>query len=322
VNDLVQAVKSFPAGSAGGPSGFSADHFKQLLFVRGQDFDKSLAFSSVKFINTLLAGQGLRTMAPFFASANLIALKKPDDGVRPIAIGEFFCRLSSKCVMAQATPSLPNIFGDIQLGVKTPNACESIIHDLNSLTASGSLDTSVLLKIDWKNAFNECSRKVMFEEVQSKAPGLANFVEWIYGCQANLFYFDKLLFSSSGAQQGDPLGPFLFCLIQQRMLKNMDPSFEISYKKFYMDDGNMRLPIEKVPIVLEYFRIEGLKVGLTLNIGKCEIWAPNLSRKLSARALIDPDFVLPDLVIHEDEGVNVLGGPVAKSPDFLKKLIF
>jgi Reverse transcriptase (RNA-dependent DNA polymerase) len=174
-----------------------------------------------------------------------------------------------------------------------------------------------LLKIDWKNAFNEFSRDILFDEIRSRAPGLANFVEWLYGGKPYLIYNDKNIWSSTGTQQGDPLGPFLFCLVQQTFLRDLERKFDIPYQKFFMDDGNLVVHLSIVPALIDYFQIEGAKVGLSLNIPKCEIWAPNLSTQLSSISAFDPAFQLPNVVIHPDAGVIVLGGPVSTNPDFL-----
>jgi Reverse transcriptase (RNA-dependent DNA polymerase) len=314
LDEVLEAAKSFPRGSAPGSSGFSADHFRQLLFTRDDSIDKPLGEATVAFANTILSGNCTPSISPYFGSAKLIALMKPDGGVRPIAIGEFFRRLIAKAVMKRVTPFCKVIFEDIQLGVKVPNACEIIIHDLNSLAQRGGFEKKVLLKFDWRNAFNEFSRDILFEEVRVWAPGLVRFVEWIYGDKGNLFYNDKILKSAAGTQQGDPLGPFLFCLVQQRFLRNIGDLFDLDYNKFFMDDGNMVLSLIDVPRLIDYFQAEGKKVGLELNIQKCEIWAPNLSHQISLIQRADPLFILPKVVIHDDWGVKVLGGPVSDSP--------
>lgn len=316
-DDIVEAAKSFSRGTAAGPSGFSADHFKELLFMANGVPDASLLGATVELANVVLSGKCSNIMAPFFGSARLLALQKSDGGVRPIAIGDFFRRLISKAAMKKVLPVCPSIFGNIQLGVKVPNACEMIVHDLNSFASRGIFHTNVLLKLDWKNAFNEFSRRVMFEEVRKFSPGLSGLVEWIYGSKANLFYFDKILKSAAGTQQGDPLGPFLFCLVQQRFLRDIPSTFDISYQKFYMDDGNIVLPLKNVPAVLDYFEAEGTKVGLTLNINKCELWAPNLSTQLDSLYVQDPTFAIPNLSIQQDLGVKVLGGPVSNAQNYV-----
>ena len=44
----------------------------------------------------------------------------------------------------------------------------------------------------------------------------------------------------------------------------------------------MIIPLIYVDRILNLIALEGLKVGLVLNIGKCEIWSPNLNDQLEA----------------------------------------
>jgi hypothetical protein len=314
---LISCAKSFKKGSAAGASGFSSDHYRQLLFrsEKSGDVNTNLANASLKLVNLILQGRLPNEIAPFFASASLIALRKPDDGVRPIAIGEFFRRVVAKATMLYLKPQCPLIFENIQLGVNVPNACESIIHDLNSLAEQGELNTKVLLKIDWRNAFNEVSREVFFEECRKYAPGISGLVEWLYSGRPNLWYQGRSIPSCDGTQQGDPLGPFLFSIAQQRILRPLAKRFlEIRYNKFFMDDGNIVLPLKSVPSLLKYFEEEGAKIGLKLNIEKCELWAPNLQEQIRSYSV-----ALPPLKIVPDAGVVVLGGPVSTQPSFFEK---
>jgi hypothetical protein len=63
----------------------------------------------------------------------------------------------------------------------------------------------------------------------------------------------KYIKSAAGTQQGDPLGHFLFCLIQQIFLRKIPESFEITYKKFFIDDGNLILSF----ILVNKFKLSG-----------------------------------------------------------------
>ena len=52
----------------------------------------------------------------------------------------------------------------------------------------------------------------MLEAVQDLALDLFPFVHSAYSSPSSLFWSDKILLSAEGVQQGDPLGPLLFCL--------------------------------------------------------------------------------------------------------------
>ena len=67
-------------------------------------------------------------MAPVFFGGRLLALNKKSGGVRPIAVGFTFRRLSSKCADAFGVSHLKSFFHPYQLGVGTPGGCEAAIH--------------------------------------------------------------------------------------------------------------------------------------------------------------------------------------------------
>ena len=60
-------------------------------------------------------------------SASLIPLKKPDGGVRPVAVGETLRRFVAKVVAARpATKAVIATLRPLQCGVSVPGACEAV----------------------------------------------------------------------------------------------------------------------------------------------------------------------------------------------------
>ena len=49
-----------------------------------------------RLVNLLSRGDAPRTIAPFLGGASLVALHKPQGGLRPIAVGEILRRLVAK----------------------------------------------------------------------------------------------------------------------------------------------------------------------------------------------------------------------------------
>ena len=67
----------------------------------------------------------------------------------------------------------------------------------------------VILKLDFRNAFNTIRCDKMLCAVGDLAPKLAPFVFSADSEPSSLFWGDTSLLSSEGVQQGDPLGPLL-----------------------------------------------------------------------------------------------------------------
>ena len=84
--EVLQAIKSFPCGSAGVCDGLRQQHQKDML--TGSEGNVSSLLSSLSSFATLvLEGRVPPSVRPFFFGASLTALEKKAGGVRPIAVG-------------------------------------------------------------------------------------------------------------------------------------------------------------------------------------------------------------------------------------------
>ena len=74
-----------------------------------------------------------------------------------------------------------------------------------------NVDQSVL-NLDFRNAFNSLRIDRMLQAVSEVVPELYVFVRAAYGSPTSLFHRESTILSQEGIQQGDPLGPMLFCM--------------------------------------------------------------------------------------------------------------
>lgn len=152
-----------------------------------------------KFVNLCLKGSLPKQLAPYLASAPITPLGKKDGGIRPIAVGETLRRLVSKCASAKVVSRLVDSLQPHQLGVGTKDGAVSLLHAVrHTIKTHGDNSDNVLLKIDFKNAFNLINRARMFEEVRRITPELAAWANIAMG--TNQFY--TLVTTSSRAAQG------------------------------------------------------------------------------------------------------------------------
>ena len=133
----------------------------------------------------------------------------------------------------------------------------------------------------------------MLEAVSQFAPDLYPFVHSAYEKPSSLFYGDSVIQSEEGIQQGDPLGPLLFCLAIHPMVLQLRSEFRV----FYLDDGTLG---GSVPEVLEDLQLVvklAPALGLQLNRGKTE--------------LINDDPATKEAMLREVPGLQVLSRDVA-----------
>ena len=89
----------------------------------------------------------------------------------------------------------------------------------------------VLLKLDFRNAFNCLSRRAMLATVIASFPTLARFAVWCYAQPSRLqFGGSSTILSAGGVQQGDPLGPLFFAATVQSLARELQgaPGIDLS----------------------------------------------------------------------------------------------
>ena len=159
-HSIVRAVFSFPAGSAGGPDGLRPQHLKDMCMYSIRDGSNLLVDSLSSFVNFVTAGNVPLFARPFFFGARLMGLNKRDGGIRPIAIGCTLRRLVAKCVCSSVSEEMSAFLSPAQIGFGTPLGAEAAVHAGRTYLA-GLKDGKLLLKLDFRNAFNRIRRNKM-----------------------------------------------------------------------------------------------------------------------------------------------------------------
>ena len=165
--DILLALRSFPAGSSGGPDGLRPKHF--LDFCNCKAAEKSLLTAISSLINLLLDDRCHPDVIPILFGGNLTALVKKSRGIRPIAVGYTWRRLAAKCTNFYAISRLGDYFAPIQLGEGVSGGCESAVHATRRFTESMP-NEFVIAKLDFTNAFNNLRRDAMLEAVYKTVP--------------------------------------------------------------------------------------------------------------------------------------------------------
>ena len=294
-SEVRRAVLSFPAGSAGGPDGLRPQHIRDMLLCRETGSDFLTALTS--FVNMILAGRCPSDVAPVFFGGRLLALNKKSGGVRPIAIGFTLRRLASKCANAFGVNHLKGFLQPCQLGVGTPGGCEAAIHSARRYLEALPAD-HVMVKLDFTNAFNSLHRHDMLTSVLSRVPELYAYCYSAYSHPSTLFYGSYVISSEEGPQQGDPLGPLLFCNTIQPLLSSLNSELNLGY----LDDITLAGPADTVASdVADIIQVGGA-MGLVLNTGKCEL--------IAHRDCVVDDQMLQSFIRVDVGDASLLGAPL------------
>ena len=204
MGEVLEAVRSFPVGSAGGPDGFRPGHLLDL--VGRSEPTQPLIEALTEFVNVLLRGECPPEVRPIFFGGNMIALSKTSGGLRPIALGYVWRRLAAKCANRYAVARLSSHFAPLQLGIGVPGGCEAAVHATRRFIR-GMHNDQVLVKLDFTNAFNSLRRDVMLESVFHTIPEIYRFVQQAYSAPSVLAFGQlSLSLLTDGPATGRPAG--------------------------------------------------------------------------------------------------------------------
>jgi len=158
--DLILAmeavVRSFPPGSAAGPSGLRPQHLLDCLNSADSDANTCLLEALLTLVTKVSAGRLQPRAAPYLCAARLIPLKKKDEGVRPIAVGDTLRRLTAKWLLATSQGrSASAALAPLQIAFAKGSPCEGLEMDVQALAETRHVSTGwLLLQVDLNNALN------------------------------------------------------------------------------------------------------------------------------------------------------------------------
>jgi hypothetical protein len=341
-HDVQRALNSFKTASAPGLFRNSSDHYKSTGFGLDPAVQEPYWDALTHIVNLLLSGSFPSEFAPYLCGAKLLAMQKPSCSsaikTRPIAIGSFIRRLTSKVAMAAVAPELADLLQEVnQIGVAVPKGGEALIHSFNAYINTHKHEDLGLLQFDAHNAFNRVSRTVLLKTVRAH-PGLrciAKYVEFNYQDPTLLHYHGHVIQSAAGVQQGDPLGPGLFSMVLRELLLAVrallakespdDPDLE----GWFMDDGALVATPKYIGRFLRAMIKLGPEYGIYPNLTKSTVWWWNLHQP-SARARMksflpvipgsSPEEPQAEVTILEADGTILLGCPIG-GPDFCREYI-
>ena len=175
-SDVVyKAIMDMPAGSGGGLDGVRPKYIHQLVSKETMESGRRLLEALTKLVNLFLQGRIPECVRGALYRAALCALAKKEGGIRPIAVGSFYRRLSGRIAARHASAALAHTLKPCQLGVGVPQGCEAAIHSVReyaSRTVAQPGSNHVLLKVDIRNAFNSIHRSPVLEGIREKCPDI------------------------------------------------------------------------------------------------------------------------------------------------------
>ena len=248
----------------------------------------------------------------YILGSSLIAGAKPAGGVRPIAMGEPLYKLAGQYALHLIRPEIPSLLEPIQMAL-SPGGPEKAAHVIQAAIESAS-PHSVVVKTDFRNAFNSIHRRVILDEL-FRVPTLSlvwRFVHWAYKAPSRLLMmkkgrvFDQIT-SAEGVKQGDVLGACLFAIAVRPLYNEVREKHQSVHAIAILDDLELEGPADEVMKALAYLKPQAAKRGLELVPQKCKaLWHDPTSPPPNLLELVRRSGV--SLVTGAMESVGVMLG--------------
>ena len=324
--EVFKAASNVNLFSGTGPSSLSmytlvaplraADQFEDI-----DEYAELLAFYATNILNGETHTRSSLTVT------KLLALPKPNGGIRPVNIPEATRRFFSRIFSNRFLPEIRAALSPIQLGV-AKNGTGTAIHTLRAHLDKHS--DSFALCLDFANAFNEVTRAQIRRSLTDTFPRLLPFFDLFHQGATEVYFHHIPITADEGTLQGDTWGGLFFAIAIQPVLVKLQTEFPEFKLQAYFDDISIMgrsSSAERLSQFLTTFAEEFFAIGLQLNLGKCQVYAhrsdlsewscwsvlsslkASLSPELPMRHVVmDPQNVIQ--VVPPQRGLVFLGTPI------------
>lgn len=307
---LIAVIKNRSSNSGAGNDGQRFSHLKSIVNTKIGQEDFSEAMSSLwrKLVDDPNA------FPPEFwtlwKQPSLIAL---GEKCRPVCIGMTWRRLIAAGIVREWKPKLEEVFREAdQFGVAVAGGVERVAMEAQLVHQTGHW----VVQTDCSNAFNTAKRTAIMAQAAKSTPGLVGYIARCYDeVPAKAMYeMDsgerRAIECKSGVQQGDGMGPPLFCFVLVPIVSKLRAKYEplgVSIKA-YMDDINLHfkeITEDAMQVVLDL--VDELQaVGVVVNRRKSSALPPPGHDVTPTERRLFEDAGLP----IAEEGITVVGVPI------------
>ena len=180
----------------------------------------------------------------------------------------------------------------------------------------------ILAKLDIQNAFDSMRRDILLRKCLINCPEifrLASLASLAYSSPTSLMANGNLIWSDSGVQQGDPLGPLLFSLAIHDIASSMKSNFNV----WYLDDATIAGDPRSVCDDIKRCSCILADIGLFQNPFNSELVNLGLDETVFLRETLCINCMMENVSFARKEDVILLGSQLTSTairPQFQHKL--
>ena len=218
--------------------------------------------------------------------------------MRLIVVGCTIRRLVAKIAGKMVVGAVAELLSPRQLGYGVRGGVEAAVHATRKYLQNLPSENA-MLKLDFRNGFNSVRRDKVLEAVRDLNPDVYPLAHSSYSTSSSLLWGNKVIQSQEGVQQGDTLGPLLFCLAIHRHCEQLRSPLCVMYLDDVSVEGSMNDVLHDLDVIKA-----GENLGLFLNCSKCEV----ICHDDTVRGHIA--FALPGAMVVNSESACLLGSPL------------
>ena len=233
----IQAAAKSTQGS-GGPTKVDADIWKHILCskVFGKLSDE-LAEQTALLARRLCTDEIPHEHTSFYYDGRLVALKKQDNGIRPVGVGEALRRIVGKSVGKVTKLDVQLASGLLQTCSGIESGIEAAIHAM-ARTWENEECEAVLL-IDAENAFNSLNRAAALHNVSRRCPQLSKYLQNSYRQPSKMHLGDgSFILSNEGCTQGDTQAMSMYAVSMRGLSDKLRAEVPDVTQVWYADDNS------------------------------------------------------------------------------------
>ena len=245
-DDLIALVRKLAPGCAASGPGWSAALLKPLM----QD---DVCVDGVVLLVQLVANNELDPSSrALITTSLLLGIPKPNQDIRPIAIGDLFLKLAARYCFNLDAHRFPSVFEPLQLAIGSPGGCERAVQTLQAKLETNP-DGLIAIHVDFSNAYNSVNRAQMLASVfgDERLSHLWRVLSFSYGEGSDLVIRNRgcivdTVRSEQGGKQGCVLAGLGFAHVLQHAYATAVAGFPDITARAIVDDFSMVGPPAQV----------------------------------------------------------------------------
>ena len=248
---------------SGGPTQVDADIWKVMVCSKAYGNATLALREGITLLARRLCSEEIpyENIALLFSN-RLVPLRKRDDGVRPVGVGETLRRIIGKTVAKAFKEDIQNSCGPLQTCTGIQSGIEAAIHAVKNIFLQD--DCEAVLLVDADNAFNRLNREVALKNVGQICPVIFQYIHNSYKEPAKLYLPDgSHILSKEGTTQGDNIAMGMYAIGTKPLIDKLheETAREQVMQVWFADDSTAGGKIQGINTWWNSLKENGPKYG-------------------------------------------------------------